>query len=90
MTTTLQLDKDDDMHLIVDADLEKQVLSKTTKRPLVFDLFIERNKPIKATITINNNSFDVYGEVCEEAKNHPLTEDEIDSNFKKVNYLIQN
>jgi len=83
LTTTQQLDKDDDMHLIVDADLEKRVLSKTTKRPLVFDLFIERNKPIKATITINNNSFDVYGEVCEEAKNHPLTEDEIDSNFKK-------
>ncbi len=83
LTTTQKIDKNDDMHLIVDAELEKQALTMTRKKQIEIDLTFETNKPMLALIKFNDNAIKVSGEICETAKNQPLTKSDIENNFKK-------
>ena len=86
-TTTQKLNVGDSVNLIVDASLEEKVLNNVYKRDFDIDLYLEENKPIKASFCVNNKQYEVLGEVLEHANNQPITEEELKNNFNKNNYL---
>ena len=82
-TTTQKVGKDAKVNLISDIDLENQILSYTKKLPVEIEIFAFEGKNIKANIKYQNINFEFVGEICESAKNSPLTEKDFEKCFEK-------
>ncbi len=83
ITTTQRASVGNSVHLIVDNFEEERLVNYSRKIPFEISLFAEVNKPIKASFTVKNKSFEVFGEMLVCAENKPLTEEEIFENFEK-------
>ena len=83
LTTTQKLTVGDSVHLITDAKSEEETLCKTKKIDLRLSVSAEEFQPIKANVYLNNTVLEVFGDTLEPATNHPLTTNEIISNFKR-------
>ena len=83
LTTTQKVNVGDQINLIVDNDFENEVLSQNKKKNIEINVVLGVNVPIKAFFCINKQKYEVEGEILLEAKNNPLTEEEIIQNFSK-------
>ncbi len=83
ITTTQKLQAGDEVRLIVDAEKEGQLLSTIKKVRLDIKLELEQNKNAKATLTIKDKRYIIYGDVCLPAIKQPLNYDELKNNFSK-------
>ena len=83
ITTTQIINVGDDVHLIIDNELENGLLSNIKKQKLKLQIIAQINKPIKAIVNVGNNEVVVLGEVCQAAIKQPLSENDIIENFKK-------
>lgn len=83
ITTKQKLNIGDEIRLIVDFEKEQQALCFSKRKKIQIDIFAIANKPITATIKINQLQKKVDGEICQFAQNHPLTAQEIAQNFDK-------
>lgn len=89
ITTTLNIPLGD-LHLIVDNNLEQQTLNEYKKIPINIDVSAESGKAITATAVVNGDKVVVAGDICDTAKNQPLSLDEIKQNFLKSEYFDSN
>ena len=83
LTSAQKVNVYDDVHLIIDAQLENQVLSQVKKKNVSVQIFAKENMPITALINLENNFCEVVGCVCEKAKSQPLTVADLQNNFAK-------
>lgn len=83
LTTTQSLNVGDNIHLIIDAADEENVLDFKKKKKISLSIFAMRGKPIKAFFTHYNHEYEVWGPVLEPAQKQPLTEEDLIKNFKK-------
>lgn len=83
LTTTQKVDVGDDVHLIVDAKFENDVLALSKKKNIKLQIYVVRGKPIWVSANVNGNNIDVMGHVLEPATNQPLKKEDLISNFKK-------
>lgn len=86
LTTTQEIKENTNIHLIVDAKAEDEISQFINKKVINVDIFVEKYKQIKATLYLDKPLI-ITGEVLEEAKNSPLSENEIISNFKKSDFF---
>lgn len=83
ITTTQNVKVGNDVNLIIDNNLENQILNKVKKKKIKIYINAIKNKQILAKLNINNKNFEIFGEICAEANNAPLTKQELILNFKK-------
>ena len=83
ITSTQTVNKGDFVNLIIDSNLEQNLLNNISKRPIEINIIANKNKPISAIVSINNNKITINGPICPEAIKQPLTKDEIINNFAK-------
>lgn len=81
-TTTVKVPLGD-LHLVVDNGNEEEVLNTTSR--VTADIFVTAIAGQKITADINCRGYHIlsYGEICDEAKSNPLSENEIKDNFNK-------
>ena len=83
LTTTQKVDVGDNVHLILDARFEEEVLAVSKKKKIKLQIYVVRGKPIWVSTNVNGNNIDVMGHVLEPATNQPLKKEDLISNFKK-------
>lgn len=82
-TTTQNLSEGLDLHLIVDAEAEEKILSFKKKKIVNIEIFAKEGQSIKAIVSIDDKCVTIFGEVCQKAKNQPLTKKDIEETFSK-------
>ncbi len=82
-TTTQNVPAKGKVHLIVDEIHEEEILKQSCKVPVDLKITAVANKPIVAQITCRNVRLITQGEICDEAKNQPLTSAELNECFAK-------
>lgn len=87
ITTTNSVQKGDVVNLINDFELEQQMIATTKKINKDIKIVAKINQPITALFEINGTQFKVKGDMLSEAKNSPLTIEELQNNFKKNEYF---
>ncbi len=85
ITTTQKVSIGDSVRLIVDAGLEDEIASQSKKASLELTVVAKLNLPILAKIKVFDKEYEILGDVCEPAKNQPLSKDDILNCFKKSN-----
>ncbi len=83
MTTTQKINLGDDVHLILDSKLEEEILSFVKKRVLNIKISAKLGEKLKAEILLEDETFEMFGDVLQGAKSQPLTENDLILNFKK-------
>lgn len=83
LTTTQELQVNDNIHLIIDYKKEFETLSTFKKKEISLTIKFEENKEMLALFKHNNKTYEIYGEKCELAQNQPLTPDDLKNNFSK-------
>lgn len=86
-TTNVDIKKDDAVNLINDSNLEQAMLATERKIEQIVKIIAEPNKPICAEFFVNKRMYVVEGGQLLEAQNSPLTEEELNNNFKKNPYF---
>lgn len=86
LTTTQNIKAGQKVHLIVDSKLEDEVVNLTKRQKVTIEISAKENEPIKA-ILFFDKEIEIFGEVCEKAKNQPLTKTDFIENFKKNEYF---
>lgn len=87
ITTTQKVNVGDVVNLISDFELENKLLNLKTKQNIEITISAKENQPISASTYINNTPITIKGPICQPAKNSPLTEEELTTNFNKTEYF---
>lgn len=87
ITTTQKCIVGDKVNLISDYNKEQEMLSYKRRVDVKIDVTAKVGSPINAQIKLNNAVLNICGEVCEAAKNYPITKEEIENNFKKSEHF---
>ncbi len=87
LTTTANVKSGEDVHLILDEGLEKELMLGVKKVAVPIKITLSPNEQIVAEITLKNQVFKVFGDVLLAAKNSPLSSAEIIENFAKSEYF---
>lgn len=82
-TTTQRVERGQDVRLIVDFEKEQALLKTTKKVEINLSISAFAGEKIKAEFVHDNHVYEFFGDVCEEAKNQALTEQNIMDNFSK-------
>lgn len=90
LTTTAGLKSQDEVYLLADSEKEQELMQQSVKKDLDIHILAQPNHPIVANITLNENVYTVQGEMLQEAKNAPLSVDDIETSFKKHEYFDPN
>lgn len=85
-TTTQNVENGLDVNLIIDAS-KNDVENFTRKIKINLKIQAVAGKNLRAEFVLNNKTYIVEGEKCEEAQNQPLNQDEIINNFSKNPYF---
>ena len=85
-TTTQNVENGLDVNLIIDAS-KNDVENFTRKVEINLKIQAVAEKNLRAEFVLNNKTYIVEGEKCEEAQNQPLNQDEIINNFSKNPYF---
>ena len=83
ITTTQKVNIGDRVNLISDYEKEQNLLNEKLRRKIKIKLEAKPNQPIKVEIELNSEIFVVEGEICAEAKNQPINEENLKLNFNK-------
>jgi len=94
-TTTQKIPVGSQLNLIVDAEKEDNLTNFSAKKDITLCIDAKINSEISVSCEINGESIFVFGDKLEEAKNSPLSKEEIEDNFSKnpyfkVNLLVNN
>ncbi len=84
ITTTAKLEKDCAVHLILDTNLEQQLLGQEKKLPVEFNLTARVGERLCLTCKYNNIQVVSYGDLCKEAINQPLSEEDAKQQLAKL------
>lgn len=85
-TTTQNVENGLDVNLIIDAS-KNNVENFTRKVEINLKIQAVAGKNLRAEFVLNNKTYIVEGDKCEEAQNQPLNQDEIINNFSKNPYF---
>ena len=85
-TTTQNVESGLQVNLIIDAS-KNDVENFTRKIEINLRILAVAGKNLRAEFVLNNKTYIVEGEKCEEAQNQPLNQDEIINNFSKNQYF---
>lgn len=85
-TTTQNVESGLDVNLIIDAS-KNDVENFTRKVEINLKIQAVAGKNLRAEFVLNNKTYIVEGDKCEEAENQPLNQDEIINNFSKNPYF---
>lgn len=85
-TTTQNVESGLDVNLIIDAS-KNDVENFTRKVEINLKIQAVAGKNLRAEFVLNNKTYIVEGDKCEEAQNQPLNQDEIINNFSKNPYF---
>lgn len=85
-TTTQNVESGLQVNLIIDAS-KNDVENFTRKIEIDLKIQAVAKKNLRAEFVLNNKTYVVEGEKCEEAQNQPLNKDEIINNFSKNPYF---
>lgn len=85
-TTTQNVENGLDVNLIIDAS-KNDVENFTRKIKINLKVQAVAGKNLRAEFVLNNKTYIVEGDKCEEAQNQPLNQDEIINNFSKNTYF---
>lgn len=85
-TTTQNVESGLQVNLIIDAS-KNDVENFTRKIEINLKIQAVAGKNLRAEFVLNNKTYIVEGEKCEEAQNQPLNQDEIINNFSKNPYF---
>ncbi len=83
ITTTQTVDKNSEVYLISDYQKEQELLNSTSRRKVDICITAKQNEKIKASFFLNGKEYSVLGDVCEGAKNQPITILDLQANFNK-------
>ena len=83
ITTTQTVDKNSEVYLISDYQKEQELLTIKHRRKIDINITAVQNENIKAEFTLNGKDYVVLGDVCEVAKNQPMTILDLQTNFNK-------
>ncbi|MBE5733733.1 MAG: U32 family peptidase [Clostridiales bacterium] len=83
LTTTHELSVGDKLNLIIDAKRENEILTYTRKRNLEISIFAVENQKVKATLNVDGEKIEIFGDLLSPAKNQPLTEQDFKQTFAK-------
>lgn len=89
-TTTQRVESGLDVHLIVDAEQEQSMLKTTKKVEMGISVKAFAGEKISAEFKHDGEKYVWFGDVCEEAKNQALTEQNIMDNFLKNDLFFPN
>lgn len=87
ITTTNNVQKGDVVNIINDYNLEQNMLATIRKINVLINIFAKENFPIKAKLYVDGDELQVEGDMLQNAKNAPLTIEELQGNFKKNEYF---
>ncbi len=90
ITTTQIIPVGAKVHLIADYEKERLALSQTKKVDVNINITCKVGEEILAAVNCGKAKFELKGEVCERAKNAPLTLMELQANFNKSEYFKAN
>lgn len=85
-TTTQNVENGLDVNLIIDAS-KNDVENFTRKIKINLKIQAVAGKNLRAEFVLNNKTYIIEGDKCEEAQNQPLNQDEIINNFSKNPYF---
>ena len=85
-TTTQNVENGLDVNLIIDTS-KNDVENFTRKIKINLKIQAVAGKNLRAEFVLNNKTYIVEGEKCEEAQNQPLNQEEIINNFSKNPYF---
>ncbi len=85
-TTTQNVENGLDVNLIIDAS-KNNVENFTRKVEINLKIQAVAGKNLRAEFVLNNKTYIVEGDKCEEAQNQPLNQNEIINNFSKNPYF---
>ena len=85
-TTTQNVENGLDVNLIIDAS-KNNVENFTRKVEINLKIQAVAGKNLRAEFVLNNKTYIIEGDKCEEAQNQPLNQDEIINNFSKNPYF---
>ena len=85
-TTTQNVESGLQVNLIIDAS-KNDVENFTRKIEINLKIQAVEGKNLRAEFVLNNKTYIVVGDKCEEAQNQPLNQDEIINNFSKNPYF---
>ena len=88
LTSTSKVEVGATVFLISNIDLEEQVLKQVNKRKISISISAKENTEIKANLRLNDMDVEVCGDVCEIAKNMPISELDIINSFSKSEYFL--
>ncbi len=83
ITSTQKVGVGDKVNLILDYEKEQKVINEKLRRKVEIKITAKENLPIKAEFVLNDEQFEVLGEVCLVAKNQPISTDDLKANFNK-------
>ena len=83
ITTTQKIPAGCTVNLISDFEKEQEMLQQTRKRNLDIEIIAKANQRMIAKCCINGEKIELIGSMCEEAKNQPITQEQILENFNK-------
>lgn len=83
ITTTQNVKVGAKVYLISDFEKEQELLNYKTRKKVKVEIVARVGKQIEAWIDLFNEKFLVLGEVCGEAKNQPITFEDLKLNFNK-------
>ncbi len=90
LTTTQNIAKDDNIHLILDYKKEIEALETLKKREIDLQLSFKTNKNMHCLFVFDNKTYEIFGELCEPAQKQPLTLEEVKNNFSKSDLFNAN
>ncbi len=90
LTTTQNVKTGVGVNLIQDDELEQKMLSQNAKRKIDVSINACVRKNVKATISFNQEQFEIEGVECLPAQNQPIKLEDIVSNFNKSDLFEAN
>lgn len=82
-TTTQKVNVGDDVNLIIDWKFEQDLLNFKLRKKIKINIFAKNNEKITAKFEINGKKHEIFGDICEIAKNQPITKNDLLNNFDK-------
>lgn len=90
ITTTSVVEVGNTVNLISDYNKETEMLNTTFKIVVNIEVTAKENQTLKAVVSLNNQKVELTGEICERAKNQPLSVKDFETCFNKNEYFMPN
>lgn len=87
ITTTQKVNVGDVVNLISDFNKEQELLNNVKRKKVDIKISAKVNQQIRAEFDLGEEKFSVLGDVCLEAKNQPVSKNDLIINFSKSEFF---